>query len=287
MASTNGVAFLTPQERLQQRLNDPETAAVLLEVLDRLDVMALTLTSLDSFLRRGDEIIENVSESIQEVQQAVPAPDLDVPGTTQTLAEHLPTLIDALPELTASLPRILELNRRLGEPATFEAINQVLDRIDLVAAALEMLDSFLRRGDEVADNVAESVREALDTAPTAEVAMLATLAEALPQLLQILPVFVQMIPQLMEVTERLQRVLESEEFAALMGSGVFAPRTVGIVAEVGNALVEGYEATRQRPEPPSLWTLFRSLRDPEVRRALAFLVEFGGRLGQAVSPHGK
>ncbi len=284
MASTNGMASITPQERLQQRLNEPETALLLLEVLDRLDVMALTLTSLDSFLRRGDEIIENVSESIQEVQQAIPETDLDVPGTTQTLAEHLPTLIDALPELTASLPRLLELNRRLGEPATFEAINQVLDRIDLVAASLEMVDSFLRRGDEVADNVAESVREALDTAPADKVAMLAPLAETLPQLLQILPAFARMLPQLMEVTERLQSLLESEEFAALMGSGVFAPRTVGIVAEVGEALVEGYEATRQQPDPPSLWKLVRSLRDPEVRRALAFLVEFGGRLGQAVAP---
>ncbi len=284
MVTTNGIVFITPQEQLQQRLNDPETAAVLLEVLDRLDVMALTLTSLDSFLRRGDEIIENVSESIQEVQQAVPETELDVPEATQTLAENLPALIDALPELTASLPRLLELNRRLGEPATFEAINQVLDRIDLVAASLEMMDSFLRRGDEVADNMAESVREVVGMAPTEEVAMLSTLAEALPQLLQILPLFVQMIPQLMEVTERLQTILESEEFAALMSSGVFAPRTVGIIAEVGNAMVDGYEATRRQPEPLSLWQLFRSMRDPEVRRALGFLVEFGSRLGQAVSP---
>ncbi len=284
MVTTNGIVFITPQEQLQQRLNDPETAAVLLEVLDRLDVMALTLTSLDSFLRRGDEIIENVSESIQEVQQAVPETELDVPEATQTLAENLPALIDALPELTASLPRLLELNRRLGEPATFEAINQVLDRIDLVAASLEMMDSFLRRGDEVADNMAESVREVVGMAPTEEVAMLSTLAEALPQLLQILPLFVQMIPQLMEVTERLQTILESEEFAALMSSGVFAPRTVGIIAEVGNAMVDGYEAARRQPEPPSLWQLFRSMRDPEVRRALGFLVEFGSRLGQAVSP---
>ena len=207
-----------------------------------------------------------------------------MPEATQTLAENLPALIDALPELTASLPRLLELNRRLGEPATFEAINQVLDRIDLVAASLEMMDSFLRRGDEVADNMAESVREVVGMAPTEEVAMLSTLAEALPQLLQILPLFVQMIPQLMEVTERLQTILESEEFAALMSSGVFAPRTVGIIAEVGNAMVDGYEATRRQPEPPSLWQLFRSMRDPEVRRALGFLVEFGSRLGQAVSP---
>ncbi len=287
MVSTNSMVFITPQEQLQQRLNDPETAAVLLEVLDKLDVMALTLTSLDSFLRRGDEIIENVSESIQEVQEAVPETELDVSGTTQTLAENLPTLIDALPELTASLPRLLELNRRLGEPATFEAINQVLDRIDLVAASLEMMDSFLRRGDEVADNVAESVRETLDMAPTDEVTMLATLTQALPQLMQILPLFVQMIPQLMEVTERLQSILESEEFAALMGSGVFAPRTVGIVAEVGDALVEGYEATRRQPEPPGVWQILRSMRDPEVRRALGFLVEFGSRLGRAVSPGGQ
>ncbi len=283
MVTTNSMVFITPQEQLQQRLQDPETAAVLLEVLDRLDVMALTLTSLDSFLRRGDEIIENVSESIQEVQQSVPETDLDV-ATAQTLAENLPALIDALPELTASLPRLLELNRRLGEPATFEAINQVLDRIDLVAASLEMMDSFLRRGDEVADNMAEGVREMVGMAPTEEVAMLSTLAEALPQLLQILPLLVQMIPQLMEVTERLQSILESEEFAALMSSGVFAPRTVGIVAEVGEALVEGYEATRRQPQPPSLWQLFRSMRDPEVRRALGLLAEFGSRLGRTVSP---
>ncbi len=284
MVSADSMVFITPQEQLQQRLNDPETALLLLEVLDRLDVMALTLTSLDSFLRRGDEIIENVSESIHEVQQAVPETDLDVPATTQTLAEHLPTLIDALPELTAALPRLLELNRRLGEPATFEAINQVLDRIDLVAASLEMMDSFLRRSDEVADNVAESLQEVRELASQEEVAVVATGTQALAQLMQFLPLLVRMVPQLVEVTDRLQTILESEEFAALMGSGVFAPRTVGIVAEVGNAMVEGYEAARRRPETPSLWQLFRALRDPEVRRALGFLVEFGSRLGQAVTP---
>lgn len=52
-----------------------------------------------------------------------------------------------------------QLQARLADPGTVESLNRLLDRVDLISASVEMLDGFLRRGSEVADNVSESLEE--------------------------------------------------------------------------------------------------------------------------------
>lgn len=48
---------------------------------------------------------------------------------------------------------------RLADPHTIDALNQFLDRVDVIAASVEMVDGFLRRSSEVADKVSESLEE--------------------------------------------------------------------------------------------------------------------------------
>lgn len=286
---TNGAALVTPQERLHQRLNDPHTAEIMLQILDKLDVIALTVDSIDGFLRRGDEIMDNVSEGVHELRAAVPANKLDVQKTASALSEALPPLVEALPQLSHTLPRLLELTRRLDDPDTSEALDKLLDNIGLASFMLTSLDGFLQRSDTVIDSLAEGVHEIRGLAPANEPKLLENITQALPQLAAMLPQLVNMMPQvtamlpaLADVATRLETILASREFDALMNSGVFAPRTVGIVGQAGNALVDSYEASQVEPKPLGPIGLFRALNDPDIQRALGFLVDFGKRFGQAM-----
>lgn len=284
MNNGNGVAMTAQQERLQQRLSNPETAEALIKLLDKLDVIVLTVESVDGFLSRGDQIIENISDSVQDVRKlAPPTPDIDVGKTASAMSESLPILLDALPRLTQSLPRLVALAEKLNDPATAEALDQIIDKMELVALSLESADGFLKRGDTVIENVADSINDVRKLAPADELNLLGTLLQTLPQLAASLPQLVAILPSLTRVIPELQTVLESAEFDALMTSGVFSPKTVGIVSEAGNALVDSYEANQTQPQQIGALGLFRAIQDPDVQRALGFFVDFSKRFGQAIN----
>lgn len=284
---TNGVALASPQERLHQRLSDPHTAEILLQILDKLDLLALTVNSLDGFLRRGDEIIESVSDGVHELRAAVPTGNLDVSKTAAVMAESLPPLIEALPQITQSLPHLLELTRRLDNPDTAEALDKILDNLGLAAFMLSSIDGFLQRSDTVIESVADGVHDLRSMAPANDPRLMENLTQALPQLVNLLPQLTAMLPALTNVASRLETILNSPEFDALMKSGVFAPQTVGIVGQAGDALVTSYQANQVAPKSIGLMGMFRALQDPDVQRAMGFLVDFGKRFGQAMDGQSK
>jgi uncharacterized protein YjgD (DUF1641 family) len=65
---------------------------------------------------------------------------------------------------SATLPPQEQLLARLNEPRTVDALNRLLDRLDVLAFSVEMMDSFFRRSSEVADSIADSVAEVRDSA---------------------------------------------------------------------------------------------------------------------------
>lgn len=296
-ATTNGhaAASLHGADQLRARLDDPQTAQALNQLLDNAELAAFSLTALDGFLRRGDTIADNVATSIAEAKAALPA-------ESATIGAQLPHLIQLLPQLTTlmtqvtqltSTPQFAQLLALLNNPNTLNALAQLLGQIELVAFLVTALDGFLRRSDTIVNNVAASVNEVKGLTgatelPLAELAQsLPPLVAALPELTQALPTFTAALPQLLhampallDLAEQLQPMLQSQEFAGLMNSGVLNPQTLTIVGEAGNALVETMEASHQ---PVGLFGLMGALRDPDVQRGLGFLVEFGKRFGRKLS----
>ena len=65
---------------------------------------------------------------------------------------------------SATLSPQEQLLARLNEPRTVDALNRLLDRLDVLAFSVEMMDSFFRRSSEVADSIADSVAEVRDSA---------------------------------------------------------------------------------------------------------------------------
>jgi hypothetical protein len=67
------------------------------------------------------------------------------------------------------------------------------------------------------------------------------------------------------------------ELEALLQSGVFDPAVVRIIGGLGRALVDSAAA---RPAPVGMVGLLKAVGDPDVQRALGFLVTFAERFGR-------
>jgi uncharacterized protein YjgD (DUF1641 family) len=281
----NGVAVLSAEERLRQRLNEPGTAELLLQILDKLDVVHLAVSSLDGFLQRSDTIIENVASSVRDVRDNVPASPVDTQKAIATLSAAMPQLLEALPRITAALPELLSLSDQLRNPQTAVALQTILSKMDVLALTVASLDAFLQRSDTIIENIASSVRGVRETAPVGDLDLISGAIEALPQMAATLPTITDRLPQLITVADQLQGLLNSAEVTALMGSGIFSPQTVAVVAHAGDALVESYNANQTAPKQVGLFGLLRALGDPDVQRGLGFLVDFGKRFGQQLENH--
>lgn len=177
------------------------------------------------------------------------------------------------------------LRQRLNEPGTAELLLQILDKLDVVHLAVSSLDGFLQRSDTIIENIASSVRGVRETAPVGDLDLISGAIEALPQMAATLPTIADRLPQLITVADQLQGLLNSAEVTALMGSGIFSPQTVAVVAHAGDALVESYNANQTAPKQVGLFGLLRALGDPDVQRGLGFLVDFGKRFGQQLENH--
>jgi hypothetical protein len=67
------------------------------------------------------------------------------------------------------------------------------------------------------------------------------------------------------------------ELDALLKSGVLAPGTLQVIGELGRALTETAAAP---PAPAGVFGLLKALGQPDVQRALGFLVTFAERFGR-------
>ena len=299
MSGSNG--FHTIQvdasEQLRQRLNEPETAEALNDLLDNLPVVAFSVSAVDGFLRRSETIADNVATSLRDAKAAVP----DGMGNA---GEQLAVLLQALPQLTKLIKRLAALSESpefnslldlLSSPQTLNGIATLLKNIELISFLVTSINGFLERGDTIADNVAAGVAELRKITPP-EGLDLVTLTQALPQLVQILPQLVQVLPQLIDILPKLmpvlpqlvdvglklQPLLSSPEFDALMNSGVLSPKTVATVGQAGNTFVETLESNRRTPHKVGLWGLLSALNDPNMQQTLGLLVDFSRRFGGTV-----
>jgi hypothetical protein len=73
------------------------------------------------------------------------------------------------------------------------------------------------------------------------------------------------------------------ELEALLQSGVLDPAALRIIGELGRAMIDTASAP---PQAVGLMGLFRALGDPNVQRALGFLITFADQFGRRLrEPH--
>ncbi|CQD22994.1 hypothetical protein BN1232_05820 [Mycobacterium lentiflavum] len=164
-----------------------------------------------------------------------------------------------------------ELIQRLDDPQIASSLALILDHADLLATIITGLDGLLRRADVIGDSLAAGVAEVRDLAasngarpwPSIDVAALSDTATRLSA-------------AVVDATPALDRLLHSP---------LTDPRTADILAEVGEALLEGKAAADADPRgPKGVFALMRVTKDPDVSRGLGFMIQIARAFGKRLAP---
>ncbi len=247
------------QEQLLARLGEERTVEALNRLLDRIEVIAFAVEALDGFLGRAEVVAENVAESMADLRTLAASPGTgDVIGKLPQLARAGSQLADVTAQ--PGFQRLVQsgLLERLGDQATIDKLGALLERLDVALLALDSLDGFLRRSDEISQALSDDVDELRDsTKPT--------------------------VLRAKEVLAAIPALVEAGE--TLVQSGMLERKTVSVLGTIGRSAAQSFdEAKAQKGAPQHLgvFGLLRALRDPDIARAIDFALRVSKAYGQSL-----
>jgi hypothetical protein len=157
---------------------------------------------------------------------------------------------------------------RLQEPATAAAVHRLLDRLDALTQVLDLIQPLLAPAGQLPGLVAMAVDSADELARQARASGIDIEAG---------------VSRGTAAALRFGAVMDADKvraLEALLQSGVLDPAALASVGAMARAL----QATGSHPPAPvGLVGVLRAAADPDVQRALGFLVEFGKRFGQGLA----
>ena len=291
---------------LEKRLQDPDTRRKLAHLLDRLDTVERAIDTLEQLEHQvpgalqtaadvvDDELTRAADRGVVLDERAGEALQLAEKLTEPRTVEVLSALIDRLDqleqvaELADQVPAAasvtvdtiddaltraadrgvvvderaregLRLLEKLTEPETAAALERILDRSD-------QLEELTALAEDAPDAIA-TVVDILD----AEYARAAAQGYDPERTLR----------QAFGALSRLGELFRTDEFEALLDSGVLDPKALQVVGSLGSALVESQkEASRGETPKRGFFGLLGALRDPDVQRALGFITTFAKKFGR-------
>jgi uncharacterized protein YjgD (DUF1641 family) len=274
-------------ETLKARLDDPAVAAALSNLLDHADLLAVLLVGLDGLVSRSEVIGDALAEGVDDFRQlaaAFPRPDGVSSGD----------VVSSLMTVSAVLPRIAEPMARVADSGLIDRvldsgiIDHLLKHADLLGILLDGLDGFVRRGDTISDNLAESVDELRGLSGSVQKPAIdgAELMSNVVSLVSLLPALTGTLNRVVE-SRLLDRVLDSGMIDSLLrhadllevmldGVDGFVRRgdTISDSLADGVAEMRGLTASIQKPE---------GVAGKEVVQNLVSLAPLLPALGQTLS----
>lgn len=310
MQSVNGNGTIEISDSLKEvikQLNEPQTASALKNLAKNAQVLDGIVSGVDAFLRRGEDIADNIGESIREF-----APKSN--GSGAHLSEEVPQLLSNLPTLARTgnkisalaeteefdallsrenLTLLRDLVELVNKPGTLEALRELMANAQVLAFAASALNAFLARGEEIADNIGESIREfapKFDGEKTNAIGeVVGQLPNVLPPLVKNLPALTENLPPLMEQMPALMRtgvkvgeIAESEGVQAFLNSGMLTPGLVNFLGESGKIVVKTEEEFKKNPKEVSIWGAYSEIKDKDVQRGIGFILALAKNFGQAL-----
>lgn len=301
MQSTNGTVEISESlKEVINELNNPQTASALKNLLKNAKTLDALLTGVDGFLQRGEEIADNVGETIREF-----TPKSNGNGNSAKFIEEVPQLVSNLPSLAKTgnklsklaetkefddllqpekLALLSDLSNKLSNPNTLAALNEIIDNAPTVAFLAKGLSDFLGRGEEIADNIGEALREfkpQMSDEFSADLGKLvAELPKVLPMMAENLPPLLDKAPSLIKTGLQLGEIAESEGVQAFLTSGMLTPELVGFLGDIGRTTVETEHEFRQDPKSISLFGLYGATKDEDVQRGLGFMIALAKNIGK-------
>jgi hypothetical protein len=275
--STESVA--SPADQLLKRLDDPEVAEGLNQLLDRLDTLAFAVGSLEEFISRGEVIADSVADSVSGLKQQGDKSTLQWLQQAPELLETGGKLANAAREMDVDELANSHLLRRLTDPETLGTLNQLLDSLPLAAFLLESLEGFIRRGEVIADNLAEGAAQFRSTDESLGTDQIALLLQSLPRL-----------------REAGEKLLESELMGdglntvveagvQMVESGMLDREVVAVLGEIGKKSALAYQEVTSQPVQPvgGLFATLRAMKDPDVQKSTGLLFAFAKAFGKQLN----
>lgn len=248
------------QDQLLARLSEERTADALNRLLDRLEVIAFVAEALDGFLGRANVVADSVAASMADLRRmAGDAGTADVMSSLPKLARAGTRLADAA--ASPAFERLLHsgLLDTLGDEKTIGSLRALIERLELAVFTLEALDGWLRRGEDIAEAVSQGVSELRSAAPDLDLAKLRDVLAAMPPLV--------------------------EAGKTLIASGMLEPKTVAVLGGIGRSAAQSFDEAKSHKGPSrqlGVFGLLRELKDPDVNRALDFLLRVAKAYGQSL-----
>jgi len=245
---------------LLARLADERTADALNRLLDRLDVIAFVAEALDGFLGRANVVADSVAASMADLRK------LAGDGSTSEVVDKLPKLAKAGVKLAdatenPAFTRLMEsgILERLGDEKTIDSLKALIERLELAVFTLEALDGWLRRGEDIAQAMAEGTEELRGAVPEIDAHKVREVLRAMPPLV--------------------------DAGMSLIESGMLEKKTVHVLGTMGRSVAQSYDEAKNHEHSPrqlGVFALIRELKDPDVNRALDFLLRVAKAYGQSL-----
>ncbi len=291
---------------LEKRLQDPDTRQTLHRLLDKLDTIEAALDRLDRIegelppllqttagvvddeltraADRGVVLDERAGEALRLAEKLTEPETVEVLSALIDRLDHLDDLaglaeqvpaaatvtVDTIDEaLTRAADRGvvvderaregLRLLEKLTEPDTAAALEHLLDRSDqieeLTALAEKAPDAIATVVDILDAEYARAAAQGYDPERT--------------------------LRQAFGALSRLGTLFQTDEFEALLNSGVLDPEALEAVGSLGSALVDTQKAAQCGDTPSQgVFGLLGALRDPDVQRAVGFITTFAKKFGR-------
>lgn len=125
MAAAEIASTRSPADVLRERLDDPNVAASLLNILDHADLLSVLVSGLHELVSRSDTIMESVSTSVGELtgaSRAASASDVKLPN-----ADELRNLVAELSHATPVLTKVL--GTRMVNDQTIDFLSMASDSV--------------------------------------------------------------------------------------------------------------------------------------------------------------
>ncbi|MHB1172354.1 MAG: helical membrane plugin domain-containing protein [Lacisediminihabitans sp.] len=166
------------------------------------------------------------------------------------------------------------LVERLSEPRTVAALSELLDGIGTLSGLLTAAGSFLARGDEIMDNVAESYQELAQVATVGDSPLTGSLQRMMKLAGQALPVA--------------ERVADSDMLDKLANSALLDPAVFDLLVALARGVQQAQVSVVHEPggHQPSMFQLAGAMKDPDVKRGISFALKVMKELGQTLGQPG-
>ncbi len=213
-----------------------------------------TREKLTHLLDRLDTI-EEALDTLERLEHQMPAL---LQTTADVVDEELTRAADRGVVLDERAGEALHLAEALTEPETVEVLTALIDRLD----RLEQLAALAEELPDAARVTVDTIDDALTRAADRGVVVDERAREG-------------------RALSRLGELFRTDEFEALLDSGVLDPQALQVVGSLGSALVDTQkEASRGDTPTQGVFGLLGALRDPDVQRAVGFITTLAKKFGR-------